>query len=737
LRITNPVAGLLWPLERKLPLLIAALLCAIVGAFGYFAHEELESAFETAASARLVAAAHRMSALLVESAAAVRSEGSTFARDPAIVAMLMAEPRSAPPDGDVFRVVMPNAVRETSRALWTKDCRLVAAHGSLARSPALTTCPGARPAAVPYRYGLQPLASWGDSIMYVLILPVVRATDTLGFYVQARVVGEGSSARVVTGLLGEDSKMMLGNAAGEGVWTNLAGRVTGPSTRLQRDVAVHYVPAMGVQQLGVMLDVPATPWLTWAEMPYDSAMEGLYQPLLNMAAFGLLCIALGVFGAWLLSRHVTAPIAELTRAEEDFAAGNYGRRVKTGRRDELGGLLTAFNGKAERVEASNAEINTAFTLMKEAHRDRQSAQSLLDEVLSQAPVGIAVFDEAMRFIRVNDAFSALTGHPVAAHIGRAVGTMMPPMSPTTESQLAHMLSSGSATTNQLSSSTGVGAKRYWTGSYFPVRGPAGDVTRACAILVDITAHRELEAQFLHAQKMDAVGRLAGGVAHDFNNLLTIIISYSEMALQSLPPEEELYGDMKEIHLAAERAARLTRQLLAFSRKQVLTPQVLNLNHLAAEMESMLRRLIGDDVTLVFESGVEQGNVRADAGQIEQVIMNLAVNARDAMPDGGRLVMRTADAIMATDQVMDSVTIRAGEYVTLSVSDTGVGMSDETRAHLFEPFYTTKGSGLGTGLGLSTVYGIVKQSGGEIAIETELGRGSTFVVYLPRISSDDA
>jgi PAS domain S-box-containing protein len=734
LRIANPLAGFFWSLERKLPLLIATLLCAVVGAFGLFAHKELEKAFEAAAAARLVAAAHRMSALLAQTAIAIRKEGDTFARDPAIAAMLTGTASPVPSSADPFLSAVPNAVRGVSRALWTRDCHRVAASGALARTPVLATCPGNQRGPAARRYGLQPLIGLGDSIMYALILPVVRASDTLGFFVQARVISDAPSARVVTSLLGRDAIMMVGNATGESVWTNLATRVTGPSTASPRGVAERYVPAIGPPQLGVMLDVPSTPWVTWAEMPYESAVAGLYQPVRNVAAFAVLCIAVGVFAAWLLSRHVTRPIAELTRAEEEFAAGDYGRRVKTGRGDELGHLLTSFNGMAERVEASNAKINTAFTLMKAANRDRESAQSLLDEVLSQAPIGIAVFDTEMRFVKLNDAFAALTGLPAEAHIGQDVGTMMPAMSPTPRERISWVLASGETTTNQLSSSVGEGVKRHWLGSYFPVRGPAGEVARACAILVDTTAHRELEAQFLHAQKMDAVGRLAGGVAHDFNNLLTIISSYSEMALQSLPPEDDLYGDMKEIHTAAGRAARLTKQLLAFSRKQVLAPKVLDLNRVAAEMERMLRRLISEEITFVLETGAEMGCIRADAGQIEQVIMNLVLNARDAMPEGGTLLVRTADVSVPTDLLMESVTIRAGEYVTLSVTDSGTGMTDETRSHLFEPFYTTKGSGLGTGLGLSTVYGIIKQSGGEIAVRTELGRGSTFVAYLPRVSA---
>jgi PAS domain S-box-containing protein len=736
LQITNSLARYVWSLERKLPLLIAALLCAVVGAFGVFAHEELEKAFEAAAAARLVAAAQRMSAMLVESAGVVRKEGDAVAREPALAALLSASAGSAAPHDDVLSRIEPRAAREASRALWTRDCRRVAASGSLAGSPIMGTCPsaGADPA---HQFGIQPLAGWGDSVMYVLILPVIRASDTLGFYVQGRVISDGPSVRVVIGLLGQDASMMVGNASGASMWTNLTSRVVGPSTASPRGVVARYIPAGGKRQIGVMLDVPSTPWVTWAEMPYEGVMAGLYQPMRNLVLFALACIAIGVFGAWLLSRHVTAPIAELTRAAEDFAAGDYRRRVQTGRRDELGQLLAAFNGMTERVEASNVEINTAFAMMKAANRDRESAQSLLDEVLSQAPIGIAVFDTDLRFVRLNDAFAAMTGHSVEAHVGQEVRTMMPAMQPTPEAHLAEVLSSGTTMTNQLSTSTGAGTRRTWAGTYFPVRGPAGAMTRACAILVDTTARRELEAQLLHAQKMDAVGRLAGGVAHDFNNLLTVISSYSEMALQSLPPEDDLYGDMKEIHTAAGRAARLTKQLLAFSRKQVLAPTVLDLNRVAAEMERMLRRLITEEIVLVLETGAELGCIRADAGQIEQVIMNLVLNARDAMPDGGTLRVATANASVATELAMDSVTIRAGEYVTLSVSDTGSGMTDETRSHLFEPFFTTKGSGLGTGLGLSTVYGIIKQSGGEIAIRSALGRGSTFVAYLPRVSGDDA
>jgi two-component system, cell cycle sensor histidine kinase and response regulator CckA len=277
------------------------------------------------------------------------------------------------------------------------------------------------------------------------------------------------------------------------------------------------------------------------------------------------------------------------------------------------------------------------------------------------------------------------------------------------------------------------SKRNWLTNYFPVRGALGEVTGAGVIVLDTTARKELEAQLLQSQKMDAVGRLAGGVAHDFNNLLTVISSYSQMALETLREGEPLHADMQEIRTSADRAARLTRQLLAFSRKQIMQPQVLDLNRVAMEMERMLRRLIGDDVVLALALAQDLGDVTADPGQIEQVVMNLVLNARDAMPDGGRLEISTAN-VTVREGTLGDASLPSGNYVTLRVRDTGTGMSEDTKTHLFEPFFTTKDTGKGTGLGLSIVYGIVKQSGGEILVHSESGRGSTFIVCLPRVTS---
>jgi len=252
------------------------------------------------------------------------------------------------------------------------------------------------------------------------------------------------------------------------------------------------------------------------------------------------------------------------------------------------------------------------------------------------------------------------------------------------------------------------------------------------IIVDITERKQLETQLQQARRMEAIGRLAGGIAHDFNNLLTIIKGYTELALNRPRISPELQADVERIEDASERASTLVRQLLAFSRRQVLQPKLLDLNSIVLGLDKLLRRLMDDAIQMSTVPGKNIGTIKADPGQMEQVIMNLVVNARDAMPNGGRLTVETANVDLDAAYASDHATVKPGSYVMLAVSDTGTGMSPETVTHIFEPFYTTKESGRGTGLGLSTVYGIVKQSGGYVWVYSEIGRGSSFKVYLPRV-----
>jgi len=352
-------------------------------------------------------------------------------------------------------------------------------------------------------------------------------------------------------------------------------------------------------------------------------------------------------------------------------------------------------------------------------------------LVTNAPYGICRCDSAGQLLDVNPALLTVLGYSSAHElVGKHLGALYADTHQWFE--LADHLRS-SAPLNGLIVEW---KRKDGTGTVVRVSGRAvsdGNNGRAFELFTeDVTERRALEQQLRQSQKMEAVGRLAGGIAHDFNNLLMVISGYSEFLLDRLGPEPALRGPAQEIASAAGRATSLTRQLLAFSRKQMLAPKVLDLNGVVTENLKMLTRVIGEDIDLVMVPAAGLGAVRADAGQMEQVIMNLAVNARDAMPSGGKLTIETSNVSLDDDYARFHAPLRPGDYVMLAISDTGLGMDSETQSHIFEPFFTTKGL-KGTGLGLSTVYGIVKQSGGYIWVYSEPGKGTTFKIYLPLVA----
>jgi PAS domain S-box-containing protein len=352
-------------------------------------------------------------------------------------------------------------------------------------------------------------------------------------------------------------------------------------------------------------------------------------------------------------------------------------------------------------------------------------------LVTNAPYGICRCDSSGQLLDMNPALLAVLGYSSAEElVGKHLGALY------ADTQQWFELADHLHSAAPLNGLIVEWKRKDGTNTVVRVSGRAvsdGDKGTAFELFAeDVTERRALEQQLRQSQKMEAVGRLAGGIAHDFNNLLMVISGYSEFLLDRLGPDPALRAPAQEIASAAGRATSLTRQLLAFSRKQMMAPKILDLNGIVTENLKMLTRMIGEDIDLVMVPAPGLGAVRADAGQIEQVIMNLAVNARDAMPSGGKLTIETSNVSLDEEYARFHAPLRPGDYVMLTISDTGLGMDAETQSHIFEPFFTTKGL-KGTGLGLSTVYGIIKQSGGYIWVYSEPDKGTTFKIYLPRVA----
>jgi two-component system, cell cycle sensor histidine kinase and response regulator CckA len=381
------------------------------------------------------------------------------------------------------------------------------------------------------------------------------------------------------------------------------------------------------------------------------------------------------------------------------------------------------------------------TIRKQAEEALAAQKEFLGQVINASPSLIFVKDAKGRFTLVNKAVADLYGTTIQALIGKTDADFNTQAVETDEFRLADHAVIETLEARFIAEEPVTDVTSGETRWYQTIKVPlaAGDgCPQVLGVSTDITerkaveeALRKSEEQLRQSQKMEAVGQLAGGVAHDFNNLLTVINGFGDLLKNQLTPDDPMRGPVEEIRKAGERAAALTYQLLAFSRRQMLNPEVMDLNGAVADAEKLLRRLIGEDVELMTVLRPSLGRVQVDPGQLQQVILNLVVNARDAMPQGGRLILETAKAELDPTYATQHL-VQPGPYVMLAVSDTGCGMDAATRAHIFEPFFTTKEQGKGTGLGLATVYGIVKQSGGHIAVYSEPGIGTTFKIYLPRV-----
>ena len=430
----------------------------------------------------------------------------------------------------------------------------------------------------------------------------------------------------------------------------------------------------------------------------------------------------------------------IARDGSERSIADSGSAIRVGR-GELAGCVLVFRDQTTE-RAAQARLQD---LLDEAERARRTLLDLLDAkqksdaererlmaAIEQADEVIYITDPEGTLQYVNPAFEAVTGYKREEALGQNRSLLRSDTQPEAfHREMWRTLTGGHRWRGRLVNKRKDGTLYTEEATISPVLGVDGRIVNFVAVKRDITEQLRLAEQLQAAQKMDAIGQLAGGVGHDFNNILGVILSYTSFALEGLREGDPLGEDLAEVRDAANRAAALTRQLLAFSRRQVLQPQVLDLNAVAGNLEKMLRRLIGENIDLKQVLAPDLGRVTADPGQIEQVIMNLVVNARDAMPGGGKLTIETANVELEKEYASQHPGVTPGPYVLLAVSDDGCGMDEATLKRLFEPFFTTKEQGKGTGLGLSTAYGIVTQSGGHIRADSELGKGTTFKVYLPR------
>ncbi len=452
---------------------------------------------------------------------------------------------------------------------------------------------------------------------------------------------------------------------------------------------------------------------------YEQGQTSLVQFLLLLVAAGF------VFGAvtlYLLERVVISRIANLTENITQIgASGDLSARLDVPGQDELAFLGVAINGMLEDLEKSQIE--------------RHQGRARLAVMIERMPAVLWTTDKELRYTSSMGAGLDSLGVKSGGLTGKTLAEYFETNDPQHPSINAHWRAlAGESLTYELH-----WQKRIFESHVRPMRGTDGEISGVIGVALDITDRKSLADQLRQSQKLQAVGELAGGVAHDFNNLLMVVKGHAEMLLDRLPGsaadrQSPARQNVEQIQQAAERAAGLTRQLLAFSRMQVLQPRVLDLNEVVAGMIQMVSRVIGANIELAFLPGANLGRVKADPSQIEQVALNLVVNARDAMPDGGRLTIETSNVHLDRDYATEHAVVDPGHYVMLTVSDSGIGMDAATQARIFEPFFTTKSQGRGTGLGLATVYGVVKQSGGYVWVYSEVGHGTTFKVYLPMVQA---
>jgi PAS domain S-box-containing protein len=459
------------------------------------------------------------------------------------------------------------------------------------------------------------------------------------------------------------------------------------------------------------------------------AAEAASRKSLVAVAAWLLTALLSSLGiAYLLGQQIRRPLERLARAAAAVGAGDLTVRAEGFAQDEIGTVAAAFNGMTGQLRALVVSLEDRATERARAEQALRTSQQLLESIIDASPAVIYVKDLQGRFLLVNQRFAVVFRVAKDSVLGKTDHDLFPRELADAFRAFDRRVLAADQTLEAEETAPHEDGLHTYLSIKCPLHDVSGKTYAVCGISTDITERKRVEEQLRQSQKMDAIGRLAGGIAHDFNNLLTVINGYCSVIQERTEPEDPTYLPVLEIAKAGGRAAELTRQLLAYSRSQVLAPRVWSLNTIVSELQPMLRRTIGEDIDLSAVLGSDIRPVRVDRSQIEQLLLNLVVNAREAMPEGGSVTVQTSTVVFDGEHRRNES--GRGPHTMLAVADTGGGMTPSVRARAFEPFFTTRPVGKGAGLGLSVVYGIVKQSGGSITVESEPGRGTTFRIYFP-------
>jgi PAS domain S-box-containing protein len=731
-----------YSLGWRLPALISAVLVGVLVVVLYAAYREVETTLSEAGAERARHAAGQVATLFSRSTQQSLEQLQQVA---GVVAAYLREPsddRLAEAQTAAARLG-PTPLRRVSvwNAAGARLFELPAAEPSAGTADRPPVPPRTSPASA----GLSPLGAAGDRVFTDATVeirdPRAATAAPLGS-ITVRTAITVTPPDALNRLIGADARILFGNRSGD-VWTDTVRRADGPGVNIATDGVAEYRASDGAGRIGALSGLPGTPWVVWVEFPRAGIVSRAGMFLRRLALFALLAAGATVILVRWFTVRVTAPLSQMTIAAEAVAGGDFSRRVIADRSDEIGRLGRAFNAMTtqvadaqreltQRVDERTNELNAALAALHQRSRERET---YLATIVDSSADAIVANDLHGTITSWNKAAETIFGYTADEMVGASVMRLVPAEKHDEERQVLGQIGRGeqvkSLETRRLTKQRKV---LQISLTVSPILDATGAIIGASKVMRDITEQRTLEQQFQQAQKLEAIGRLAGGVAHDFNNLLTAISGFGRFVLDSFDPDDERRADVDQILQAADRASALTRQLLAFSRKEVVQPVVVHLNDAVVGTHKMLQRLIGEHIEVDLALADDAGAVHADPGQINQIIMNLAVNARDAMPNGGCLTIETANVDLDASFASTHGPVEPGPYVMLAVTDTGVGMGEDTRRRLFEPFFTTKERGQGTGLGLATVFGIVKQSAGYLYVYSEPGQGSTFKIYLPRLAA---